>query len=160
MGGKQATMRKHLCICITLFIGLGFQSGCAALNEIGANGIARHHLAQAEQRLAAKDFAGALTESQEVLSWSSDRYLRNKALLNMAIVYSHQDSRQRDSDKAIEIFRKLAQSDPRSPFAQYAEIWISLRQANAELSDENRELKQIIEKIKQIDIEIEQKRRK
>ena len=160
MGGKQATMWKHFCVCLALFVILGWQAGCTAINKIGANGMAEQHLAQAEQRLAARDFDGALAESEEVLSWTADRKLRQKALLNMAIVYSHQDSRQRNNEKAAEIFKTLAESNPKTSFADYAEIWISLRQANLELTDENRKLKQIIEKIKQIDLEIEQKRRK
>ena len=150
------------------------------MNEIKTVGLARLHLQEAELRLAENDYEGALLESQEALSWTSDPHLKDQALFNMAIVYSHEKSHYKDHQKAVKIFKRLLESDPKSPFAQYAEMWISLRQNNAELaventslvnentslSDENstltetnRKLRHIIERMKQVDLEIEQKRR-
>ncbi len=80
-------------------------------------------------------------------------------MFQMAVVYSQEDSQYRDFKKAASLFTTLSKSNPQSPFAIYAEMWLSLRNSNAALSDENRKLKQILEKIKEVDIEIERKRR-
>ncbi len=159
MGGKQSKMWKYFHFCFTLIVVFTFGSGCAVLREMGPGGVARRHLDEAERRLAKKDYEGALSESQTALSQTSNPHLRQKALFQMAIVYSHQGSHHKDYNKAVRLFRTLSESKPQSPFALYAEMWLSLREANTTLTDQNRKLKQILEKIKQVDIEIEQKRR-
>ena len=159
MGRKQSTMWKYFYICFTLIVVFTFGSGCAVLREMGPGGVAQRHLDEAERRLAKKDYEGALTESQTALAQTSNPHLRQKALFQMAIVYSHQGSHHKDYKKAVSTFRTLSESKPQSPFALYAQIWLSLREANTTLTDQNRKLKQILEKIKQVDIEIEQKRR-
>ena len=159
MGRKQSTMWKYFYICFTLIVVFTFGSGCAVLREMGPGGVAQRHLDEAERRLAKKDYEGSLSESQTAFSQTSDPNLKQKALFQMAIVYSHQGSHHKDYKKAVSTFRTLSESKPQSPFALYAQMWLSLREANTTLTDQNRKLKQILEKIKQVDIEIEQKRR-
>ena len=152
-------MWKYIHVCFAVVVVCTFGSGCAVQRDMGPPAVARQHLDEAERRLAKKDYEGALSESQTALTQTSDPNMKQRALFQMAVVYSHQDSQYRDYKKAASLFTTLSKSTPQSPFALYAEMWLSLRESNTTLTDQNRKLRQILEKIKQVDIEIERKRR-
>ena len=65
----------------------------------------------------------------------------------------------RDYQKSLDHFKRLVKVFPQSPFAGQAKIWIGLLQENERLKREIEELNKTIKKSKQVDIEIDEKKR-
>jgi TolA-binding protein len=102
-----------------------------------------HEYLLRSQRLLSKgDFDRALEENQELLSKYPNTSPGDEALFDMGLLYAHYGNPKKDYRKAISFFQKLVEGYPKSSLAAQAKIWI--------------EVLQIIEKSKQVDIEIEQ----
>jgi tetratricopeptide (TPR) repeat protein len=95
------------------------------------------------QKLLTKgDYEGALEENQKILSKYPNRPPGDEALFNMGLIYAHSGNPKKDYQKSILFFSKLIEGYPRSPLVEQAKIWIGVLQ--------------VIEKSKQVDIEIEE----
>ncbi|OGW52834.1 MAG: hypothetical protein A2Y81_05970 [Nitrospirae bacterium RBG_13_43_8] len=102
-----------------------------------------HEYLLRSQRLLSKgDFERALEENQELLSKYPNTPPGDEALFDMGLIYAHYGNPKKDYRKAISFFQKLVEGYPKSSLAAQAKIWI--------------EVLQVIEKSKQVDIEIEQ----
>ena len=75
-----------------------------------------------------------------------------EALFNMGLIYAHSGNPKKDFEKSIEFFKKLIKDYPESPLIEQSKIWVEVLQKNEELN-------QVIQKLKQVDIEIEEKKR-
>jgi tetratricopeptide (TPR) repeat protein len=128
-------------------------SNCGATKPIPVRNEAQEHLLRGQAFLSQRNFDGALTEFQKVLSLPPDKPLKDEALLNMGLVYAHFGNPQRDIEKSLEFFKKLVRQYPKSPLTEQARIWVGVL-------EENEKLNQVIQKLKQVDIEIEEMRRK
>jgi TolA-binding protein len=113
---------------------------------------ARVSLVHAQKLLAQGDYEGSLKENQNALSLSANRVPGDEALFNIGLVHAHVGNPKKDYRKAVGYFRRLIQEYPQSPLVEQAKIWVGVLQANEKLS-------QMIEKSKQVDIEIEGKKR-
>ncbi len=113
---------------------------------------ARELLARSQRLLAQGDFDGALAESQKVVAQSSHRPPEDEALLTIGLIYAHAGNPKKDPAKSADTLRRLMKDYPKSPFTEQAKILLSLLQ-------ENEKLIGVIEKSKQVDIEIEEKKR-
>jgi len=116
-------------------------------------GPAQERLARAKKMFAQGDYAGALDENQKVMSLPGANGSAAQALFNMGLIYAQPENSQRDLEKAILSFRRMLRQYPQSPLADEAKVWVGVLQ-------ENRKLNETIEKIKEIDIVMEQKRKK
>jgi len=102
-----------------------------------------HEYLLRSQRLLAKgDFEGALEENQKVLSKYANTPPGDEALFNMGYIYAHYGNPKKDYRKSISFFQKIVEGCPKSPLIEQAKIWV--------------EVLQVIEKSKQVDIEIEE----
>jgi tetratricopeptide (TPR) repeat protein len=115
-------------------------------------GEARDHLLRGQKLLAQGDYEGSLAENQKVLALSTHRPPEDEALFNMGLIYAHVDNPKKDYGKSLDYFKRMMKGYPKSPFVEQAKIWMGVLQ-------ENEKLNQIIEKSKQVDIEIEEKKR-
>ena len=100
------------------------------------------HLLRSQRLIAKGDFEGALEENQKVLSSYVNRPPGDEALFNMGLIYAHYGNPNKDYKKSILFFNKLLEGYPKSPLIEQAKIWIGVLQ--------------VIEKSKQVDIEIEE----
>ena len=116
-------------------------------------GMGREQLTQGHRLLAQGNYEGAAGENQKILSFSDPRSPKDEALLNLGLIYAHFGNPQRDIEKSIDFFKKLLKSYPKSPLAEQAKMWILILQ-------ENEELNRLIQKLKQVDIEVEEMKRK
>jgi tetratricopeptide (TPR) repeat protein len=123
------------------------QSERTPINEVQAV------LRRGRELLARGDFDGALREDQKALSLSGGKASADEALFCIGLVYAHSGNPKKDHGKALGSFRRLAKEHPDSPWAEPAKAWIALIQENEKLSE-------MIEKSKQVDIEIEEKRKR
>ena len=98
-----------------------------------------------QKLLAHKDFDRAMEENQTTYSKTGNKPPADEALYTLGLVQAHADNPNKDYPKAIAYFNKLLKEFPRSWRAEDARAWIK----TIELS----------ERSKQIDLEIEQKRK-
>lgn len=87
----------------------------------------------------------SLKESRRILANSSKKSDKGEALFSIALVYAHYNNPDKDFQKAAEYFAKLIKEYPGSPLIEQAKIWLNVLD--------------VIEKAKQVDIEIEIKKK-
>ena len=66
---------------------------------------------------------------------------------HLGLIYAHFRNPQRDIEKSLEYFKRLIKNYPKSSFVEQAKIWIRIL-------EENGELNYLIQKLKQVDIDI------
>ncbi len=147
--------------------------GCATIQEMEKGRDAREHLARGRIFLARGDYDGSLRENQRALTLSGKDSPADEALFNLGLIYANYEYQKRDNKKSLEFFRKLVKTYPQSPLAVQAKSWIGILMENERLNNElessnsekkrlNSEIEKLsktIEKTKQIDIEIEEKKK-
>jgi len=114
--------------------------------------VAREHLLRGQKLLGRGDYEGALNESQKVLSLSTRQPPEDEALFNIGLIYAHSGNPKKDFGKSLDCFNKLLKDYPKSPLVEQAKIWIEVLQ-------EHEKLTRVIQKLKQVDIEIEERKR-
>jgi tetratricopeptide (TPR) repeat protein len=116
-------------------------------------GEAREHMIRSQKFLAQGNYEGAISENKKILSLSDPRSPKDEALFNLGLIYAHFGNPQQDLEKSIEFFKTLVKNYPKSPLAEQAKIWVEILQENAGLNH-------LLKKLKQVDIEIEEMKRK
>ncbi len=91
------------------------------------------------------DFEAAMKENQEVLAGSPKTPPGDEALMNMGLISAHYANPKKDYKKAMGYFMRIERDFPQSPLVEEAKIWISVLKA--------------FEQAKQVDLEIEQKKK-
>ena len=157
MGRERTGAGKHVCLYLA---GLSFFSliGCAAL-DTGEKREVREHLIGGQRFLAKGDYEGALQENQKTLSLAAHGPYGDQALFNLGLIYAHYGNPKKDYGKSIAFFQKLVKEYPESPLIEQAKIWVGVLEANDLLHQVNDKLNEVIKKSKQVDIEIEKKKR-
>jgi len=141
--------------------------------------LGEQRLAAARQHLAIGDYKAALAENQKVLAQFSPD-LADQALFQIGLIYMHPHNPDLKYQKSIAAFQDLIDKYPASRLRPDAEIWILmigqfiaqekqiqiLKQRNAPLVRKLRtqhtkinQLQDQLEKLKRIDIKIEEKKR-
>ncbi|MBI4683152.1 MAG: tetratricopeptide repeat protein [Nitrospirae bacterium] len=103
------------------------------------------NLLRGQKLLSDGDYSGALRENLVVLDLPGKSPFKDEALFNSALIYAHHDNPQKDYHKSMNYFSQLIKDYPGSPLLQQAKIWFTVLN--------------ILEKTKQMDIEIEKKNR-
>jgi tetratricopeptide (TPR) repeat protein len=104
------------------------------------------HLLNGQELLIKGDYQESLRENEKVLSLLDKKSPGgDKALFTMGLIYVHYNNLERDYRKSMECFTRLVEDYPQSPLVEQAKIWVNILD--------------IIEKEKQVDIEIEQKKK-
>jgi TolA-binding protein len=106
---------------------------------------AHKHLLRSQQLLAKGDYKEALRENEKVLSLGDKNACGDKALFNEGLIYAHYENPGKDYNKAINRFNQLIKDYPQSTLVEQAKLWVGTLE--------------IIEKEKQVDIEIEEKKK-
>jgi tetratricopeptide (TPR) repeat protein len=102
-------------------------------------------LSSAKKLLEQGDFDGSLKRSQRGLSLSGRNIPGDEALFTMALVYVHYRNPKKDYAKAIGLFERIPKEYPESHLADQARSWVDVLQ--------------VIEKLKKVDIDIEEKKK-
>ena len=174
MGGKSSRSRQHVHICITLLILLCGGCGAISKKEVAKVNVplpevvleppslpepppsveepraalerreANESLILAQNLMAKGDYEGSLRESQKVLGLLKDQPPADTAIFNMGLIYAHPKNPKKDNKRAIYFFN-LIKGYPDSPWAEQAKIWVGVLDG--------------VEKLKQVDLEIEERKR-
>jgi hypothetical protein len=118
---------------------------CEPQADVESAGEACRHLLLGQKLLADGNFKGALRESQAALALADKGPPGDQALFNMGLIYAHYDNPDKDYNKSIGYFKRLVGAYPRSSLRERAKIWVGVLD--------------VIEKSKQVDIEIEMKKK-
>lgn len=106
---------------------------------------AEKHHRLGQELLARKDFDQALKEYQRALALSPRKPPGDEALFDMGLLFAYSDNPNRDYKTSVEFFRMLIDEFPQSRLIDQARAWVDVLQT--------------IEKTKQVDIEIEEKKK-
>jgi tetratricopeptide (TPR) repeat protein len=120
---------------------------------------ARQPLLNSRELLLQGKYEEASKEIQKFLAPSPRHPLEDEALFQMGLVYAHPGNSKKDYGKSVSTFKKLMKDYPQSPWSDVAKIWTGMIQENERLNQAVEKLSQTIEKSKQVDIEIEEKKR-
>ncbi|MBW2646402.1 MAG: tetratricopeptide repeat protein [Deltaproteobacteria bacterium] len=102
-------------------------------------------LDHAEELLDLEDYEGTIAESQKILELNGEDSPKDEALFVLGLVYAHYGNAKRDYEKSLGYFKELVSKYPKSPMVARTRIWIGVLE--------------IIEKMKQVDIELEKKKK-
>lgn len=102
-------------------------------------------LLQAQDLLAKGDFEGSARENQRVMTLAKHQPPSDTAIFNMGLIYAHPKNPKKDNKRAIDFFNRVIKSFPESPLVEQAKIWVGVLDG--------------VEKLKQVDLEIEEKKR-
>jgi len=119
----------------------------------------REVLFRSQKLLADGNYEESLKENQKVIFFSGKNPPGDEALFNIGLIYAHFGNPRRDYGKALLSFNKLMKDFPQSPFVEQARIWVGMLQENQKLNQTIQKLNQVLEESKQVDIEIEERKR-
>lgn len=143
MGAERGRRRKH--VLISLAVVILVTSGCAAWTPLLPASAQYAPLEHVRGSIERGDFDGAVRECQEVLADSPKTPRGAEALMNMGLISAHYANPKKDYKKAMAYFMRLEREFPGSPLVEEAKIWTSVLKA--------------FEQAKQVDLEIEQKKK-
>jgi hypothetical protein len=134
--------------------------------------------AQATSLFNNGDYEAAIRENQRLLA--EKKAPPDVALFNMGLISAYSSNPKKDYPRALNSFKTLAQQYPSSPLTEQAKIWIQVIEEHQRIADERQKLveeKRVLtrerevlsqereklrytaEKSRQVDLEIERRRR-
>ena len=165
MGDKRNRTRQCFYVSVTGLI-IVFLAGCALLSGLKDKRETEDALARAHKYMEKGDYDAAERENIRIISACANMYPADEAFLNLGLIYAHPGNPKRYPDKAAASFKKVLTFFPESRFAGQAKILIGvvqkyekMTQENERLEKEVQELKTTIKKSKQIDLEIDLKKK-
>lgn len=158
MGRQRIQARKYIYFCLAGLMLLA-SGGCAILRQVAERDEAREAVRRGQKLLGQGDYEGALREQQQALSLSMGRPPADEALFHMGLIYAHSGNPKKDYRKALGYFRSLTRDYPGSPLLEQAKIWVGVLEASERLAQANEKLNEMLERLKKVDVDIEQKRR-
>ncbi|HIC91159.1 MAG TPA: tetratricopeptide repeat protein [Syntrophaceae bacterium] len=181
MGGERTQQGKYIHLYLTVLI--IFSSviwGCATLKTWAERREARRHFLKAQELLAQGDYQGSLNENKRVLTMPGSPQ-GDRALFNIAVIYAHHRNPKKNYEKSMEYFKRLLTDYPESSRAEESRIWMStlqeilcydrkisefdcrIKELKLEILSKEKTIKELVECLeqsKQIDIQLEQKKKK
>ena len=104
-----------------------------------------NQLIQSKDAIAHSNFKEALDANNKIISLPDSTLSKDKALYNIALIYAHYGNPARNYQTTLEYFSRLIKEYPDSPYSEEAKVWSGVIR--------------IIEQSKQVDIEIEKKKK-
>ena len=158
-------------------------SGCSTIGEQStggpASGTQSDSLDRGKALLPEGKYEAATQENQKALTQGQGS--PDAALFNMGLISATSQNAKKDYPKALQSFKALVAQHPRSPFAEQGKVWIQVLEEHQKvteerqklmeekraltrerelLSQEREKLKYTAEKSRQLDLDIEKRRRK
>jgi hypothetical protein len=108
--------------------------------------------------LSSGSYQAALSKTEQVLR-SDSGTAGDEALYLMGIIYAHPENPSANLEKSLESFQILTKKYPKSDLSPDAEAWVSNLRKIRKKDKEILELRDQIDKLKKIDLRIEEKKR-
>jgi hypothetical protein len=180
----QVKMPLPILLCAVLLAAPLYLTACTVPGAFHSEG-RNEHFERSESFFAQERYEEAFKENQKVIS--EGRKEVDGALFNMGVILAYSHNPKKDYAKALSYFGQVVSDYPRSPKAEPARAWIEVLEEHQKileekqklreekrtvakekealarekelLSQEKEKLKQMAEKSRQVDIEIEKRRR-
>jgi len=153
MGRKRSRTRQLVYFCIAQLIALSLSScGLIPRPVEREEDQAQVAVARARRLLTQQDFEGAAKENQRAITLARNRPPVDEALFQLGLISATVANPKRDNRVATGYFNRVIREYPQSSWVDQAKAWVGVLQANDKLVE-------TLEKSKQVDIEIEEKRR-
>jgi tetratricopeptide (TPR) repeat protein len=117
---------------------------------------ARDILLRAHDLLARGEIDRAFIENERLLG---SGILEDEALFNLGMICIHPGNPKKDFAKSVGLLKTLIKDYPQSPWSERAKVVLGVFQENEKLAQDIEKLRQVFERSKQVDVEIEEKRR-
>lgn len=138
------------------------------------------HLLKGRKLFAQGDFEGSFRENHTIITFFQDQSPMEEAIFMLGLIYVHPGNPNKDFGKSLEFMKRLTKEYPNSFFGQEAKVWISILLMNEKAGKENEKLireheklakeheklikehdkmSKMLEEYKQVDVEIEEKKR-
>jgi len=117
---------------------------------------ARGVLLRAHDLLARGEIDRAFSENERLLG---SGILEDEALFNLGMICIHPGNPKKDFAKSVGFLKTLIKDYPQSPWSERAKVVLGVFQENEKLAQDIEKLRQVFERSKQVDVEIEEKRR-
>jgi tetratricopeptide (TPR) repeat protein len=117
---------------------------------------ARDVLLRAHDLLARGEVDRAFSENERLLG---SGILEDEALFNLGMICIHPGNPKKDYAKSVGFLKTLIKDYPQSPWSERAKVLLGVFQENEKLTQDIEKLRQVFERSKQVDVEIEEKRR-
>lgn len=160
---------------LAILIGLVMVSGCSSMggSDTPVSGVQKRTTAfeHSQVLLSQGQFDAAYNENEKILQDS--RGAPDVALFNMGMISAYSANPKKNYARALSSFRTLVKNYPQSQMVEPAKTWIQVLEEYQKLMEEKRmlirdreslmqekeKLKYTIEKSRQVDVEIEKRRR-
>ncbi len=152
MGRERSRARQLVYFCVAQLIALSLWGCGLFVHPEPVEDQAQVAVARARRLLSQQDFDAAAKESQRALTLARNRPPADEALFHLGLIAATTANPKRDSRLAAGYFTRVIREYPQSPWVDQAKAWVGVLQANDKLVE-------TLEKSKQVDIEIEEKRR-
>ena len=167
----------QLLLVVATLTSLFSLSGCVTTNPLHSERRSEH-FDRAEALFSQGNYEAAFKENQKVLA--EGKGAPDLALFNMGLVSAYSMNPKKDYPRALHSFRTLMKNHPNSPLTEQAKVWIQVLEEHQKvaeerhklaeekrtftrereaLSQERERLKYAVEKSRQVDIDIEKRRR-
>jgi len=178
MGRKHSRQRQHVFLFIACCLSIWLvAAGCTHLHHIGEE---EKLVLQAKSSFSKSDFATSMTYWQEILERFPDTR-GDQALYAMGLAYAFPEYPDANYETSLNLFKMLINEYPESVYITQSKIWISILERTIEkekeieeknrkaellenqLKAEDKKIRQLlnqIKRLKEIDLGIEEKKRK
>ncbi len=151
MGRKRTGKRKRLFFYLAcILIGPLVLGGCAFKEKL--------LLGETQDLMIRGDYSRALEKNRQIL----ERYPRmgDRSLFQMGLISAHPKNPGKDYKKSLRYFQRLIEEFPKSDLKNQAQIWVLSLQEVIEKDKKIDNLQRQIEKLKEIDLGIQEKKEK
>ncbi|HXG53036.1 MAG TPA: tetratricopeptide repeat protein [candidate division Zixibacteria bacterium] len=176
-GQAAPTVRPSFCAAVLLAALAAALPGCSGLAVHDAEK-SSDPFGQSRQLFEQGNYDAALRENQRLLA--DGRAAPDVALFNLGLISAYSSNPRKDYPKALGYFRRLIKEHPRSPLVEQAKVWVQVLEEHQKIAEERRRLieerrvllreKELlaqererlnytVERSRQVDIEIEKRRR-
>ncbi len=152
MGRKRSGPGQLVYICLAQLIALALSGCMTKMPPTRPGDEVLQTLLRGRRLLAQQEYDNSVKEFQKALALSGNKPPADDALFHLGLIYAHVGNPKKDNRTATNYFNRLIKEHPQSPWLDHAKAWIGVLQANDKLAE-------TLEKSKQVDIEIEEKRR-
>ena len=151
MGRKRSGPGQLVYFCIAQLI-LIFVCGCVTMQTPPPVDEALQAVLRGQRFLAKQEYENSVKEFQKAMTLSGNKPPADDAIFHLGLIYAHVGNPKKDNRTAMNYFNRLIKEQPQSPWVDQAKAWVGVLQVNEKLAE-------TLEKSKQVDIEIEEKRR-
>jgi hypothetical protein len=134
---------------------------------------ARTYLLNGRKLFAQGDFEGSLREYHTITTFFQGQSPMEEAIFMHGLIYIHPGNPNKDFARALDVMKRLTKEYPNGFFGQEARVWINILLVNEKVGKEHEKLikeheklikehekmSKMLEEYKQVDIEIEEKKK-